>query len=684
MFFIVLWLQSADSTSLGISRIVLLPSHELCEQVKRTIQALLKYCDDCVKVVALRAEPASSSSKPDASQIRDTQPDILIATPAQLLSHLKYSAALGSQKGKQQSGSAYLASLSKTLKHLVIDEADLVLGMGYESELSELLANSKFLGKGYQISLFSATLDEQIENLRNLYMGENTEVITIEEKNSAGSGAGGAGGGPKLTQFVLNCASQREKYLYTYAFLKLGIINATTQKVLFFLNSIEESYRLKLFLEQWSINSAVLNAELPLNSRLSILQQFNRGNIDILIATDKATGEADDDEEEENEEDEQMKDESDVKVKSEDEQEAAESENEEETQPKRKKSKSSSSSSAPPAAAAAGDADTEMKPDPDTELAADLDAIDKLNARSVFAPSTVGRSKRSRAGEYRGKNPLVHARAAKGAAKRRSSANVSRGIDFIDVGTVINFDFPLTVKNYVHRVGRTARGNKSGVALSFVNPDEIALCEALISTQIENKTRHGVPDEYAQPDLQPLPFDPQVVEGFRYRCEDVMRRVTKLSIREARLKEIKIELINSEKLKAHFEDNPRELNLLKHDAVLKPSKVQRHLASVPSYLLPEGHQQAVHQTQIAAGTSDANRNKLRREKHKAKIDATNKLAKMGIEKLKGFALKKAKGRHTVATKNAMDPLRTFRAKPLNAAAASAGGPTPAAAPRVDF
>ena len=47
-------------------------------------------------------------------------------------------------------------------------------------------------------------------------------------------------------------------------------------KGLFFVNETESSYRLKLFLEQFHVRSAVLNAELPLNSRLHILQVRGR------------------------------------------------------------------------------------------------------------------------------------------------------------------------------------------------------------------------------------------------------------------------------------------------------------------------------------------------------------------------------------------------------------------------
>ncbi|MBY0329013.1 DEAD/DEAH box helicase, partial [Patescibacteria group bacterium] len=44
----------------------------------------------------------------------------------------------------------------------------------------------------------------------------------------------------------------------------------------------------------------------------------------------------------------------------------------------------------------------------------------------------------------------------------------ARGIDIPDVTHVINYDTPSTYDTYVHRIGRTGRGNKKGVALTFV------------------------------------------------------------------------------------------------------------------------------------------------------------------------------------------------------------------------
>jgi len=64
----------------------------------------------------------------------------------------------------------------------------------------------------------------------------------------------------------------------------------------------------------------------------------------------------------------------------------------------------------------------------------------------------------------------------------------ARGIDVDDVTHVINFDLPNVPEQYVHRIGRTARSSRDGMAISFCAPDERAYLR-----DIERLTKQAVP-----------------------------------------------------------------------------------------------------------------------------------------------------------------------------------------------
>lgn len=55
----------------------------------------------------------------------------------------------------------------------------------------------------------------------------------------------------------------------------------------------------------------------------------------------------------------------------------------------------------------------------------------------------------------------------------------AKGLDFSDIQHVINFDMPTEIENYVHRIGRTGRCGKTGVATTFINKssDETTLLD---------------------------------------------------------------------------------------------------------------------------------------------------------------------------------------------------------------
>lgn len=166
----------------------------------------------------------------------------------------------------------------------------------------------------------------------------------------------------------------------------------------------------------------------------------------------------------------------------------------------------------------------------------------------------------------------------KGKRRKDKESGVARGIDFQFVSNVINFDFPLDVNSYIHRAGRTARGKNQGTALSFISIRERPLLE-----EVEEQLKHSYNRDTLFKTYQ---FKLEEVEGFRYRAKDAWKAVTRIAVREARLKEIKQEVLNCEKLKSYFEDNPRDLQSLRQDKALHIVKLQPHLKDVPEYIVP--------------------------------------------------------------------------------------------------
>jgi ATP-dependent RNA helicase len=64
----------------------------------------------------------------------------------------------------------------------------------------------------------------------------------------------------------------------------------------------------------------------------------------------------------------------------------------------------------------------------------------------------------------------------------------ARGIDVQQVSLVINYDLPNNRENYIHRIGRSGRYGRKGVAINFVKADDVRILrdiEQYYSTQID-------------------------------------------------------------------------------------------------------------------------------------------------------------------------------------------------------
>ncbi|KAI3423156.1 uncharacterized protein J3R85_011281, partial [Psidium guajava] len=476
-----LFSNSGSRSKVAPSAFILVPTRELSQQVRTEVLSLIELCRVQLKVVEL-------TGGADMRAALAGSPDILVSTPGCIRKCLS-------------SGVLQPASLSDSLEMLVLDEADLLLSYGYEEDLRALKAH---IPRRCQCLLMSATTSADVEKLKKQIL-HNPVILTLPEIGDVQDDII-----PKnVQQFWISCA-KHDKLLHVLALLKLELVQ---KKVLIFMNTIDMGFRLKLFLEKFGIHSAVLNAELPQNSRLHMLEEFNAGLFDYLIATD----------------------------------------------------------------------DSEIK--------------EKAKAND----ENQGQRRKSR----------KHAK-----AKLDSEFGVVRGIDFKNVHTVINFEMPPSVAGYIHRIGRTGRAYNTGSAVSLVSPNEMDVLEEIKSFLGEDENKESNL-------LVPFPLlTKNAVESLRYRAEDIAKSVTKIAVRESRAQDLRNEILNSEKLKAHFEANPKDLDLLKHDKVLSKKPPAPHLRDVPDYLLDPTTQEASKMVKLARAamgkSNSANRLGTRRKSRKSR------------------------------------------------------------------
>ncbi|KAK8885741.1 hypothetical protein M9Y10_041194 [Tritrichomonas musculus] len=394
--------------------LILVPTRELCKQVKNQFDELARYCH--ITVAHLGGDDNVPSQKLALSA---NPPHVLIGTPARI------TAILGSLK------TASSATPYDNVSYFVIDEADQQLGLDHGTDIETIISK---LPPTRQSFLLSATLGDEVEKLQEFVLNNPLRLDVVETSRSS-----------LLSHYyvIVNPTNNFEVLMHLLQSNRIG------KRVLLFVNTTNHGYKVRLFLERFGIKSSVLNSQLPVASRIHILNDFNRGSIDVLVAID--------------------------------------------------------------------------------------DSDDEASVSSEFS--------------------------------------ASRGIDFQNLDAVINFDMPTTYEQYVHRVGRTARGMKEGIALTFI-PNLVSFTPIIESIK-ENDPENPVNE---------LDFNVKDVEYIRYRVESVLRTISKKQIRESKKIDIKREILNSEKLKTHFEENPDEMKLLKHDESLMPHKINKSLRTLPDYL----------------------------------------------------------------------------------------------------
>lgn len=179
---------------------------------------------------------------------------IVVGTPGRVMDHIRRDTL----------------KLSK-IEYLVIDEADLMLDMGFFEEVKQIIS---LLPKGRQILLFSATLEDSIQNLIEEYMKDASSVIQEADIETAAD-----------IEHIVYEAEAEDKYK---TFVNV-LIQENPDSCMVFCGTREMVNVLYQKLKRDQIYCGMIHGELEQRERLKTIDQFRTGQIRFLIATDVAS-----------------------------------------------------------------------------------------------------------------------------------------------------------------------------------------------------------------------------------------------------------------------------------------------------------------------------------------------------------------------------------------------------------
>jgi len=119
---------------------------------------------------------------------------------------------------------------------------------------------------------------------------------------------------------------------------------------------------------------------------------------------------------------------------------------------------------------------------------------------------------------------------------------LSRGIDIDDITMVINYDVPHDVEDYVHRIGRTARADRDGIAITLVSDDDIYNFQ-----QIEN---------FLEKEIEKVSLPEDIGKGPEYKSINKSRKNTSAKTRQSTRNEITEK--KSQNLTVHTDDKRKQ------------------------------------------------------------------------------------------------------------------------------
>lgn len=241
-------LHHIDPTNKSVQALIVAPTRELVVQIAESLQAVAKYSQ--IKITTIYG---GVSMQDQLHVLKNSGVQVVVGTPGRLNDHLRRKTLK-----------------LNTLQTIVLDEADIMLDMGFKEEIDEILNNCN---KERNIWLFSATVKGGIEDLKNSHM-RNPVSVRVSKSDV---------GNKQVKQYYCVVPSRNrlaalsrfiDKSLNFYGliFCPTKILAGEVAEVL-----LKRGYK-----------ASALHGDMNQASRNRVIKRFKDNQVQILVATDVA------------------------------------------------------------------------------------------------------------------------------------------------------------------------------------------------------------------------------------------------------------------------------------------------------------------------------------------------------------------------------------------------------------
>lgn len=241
--------EHVDPASTDVQGLVLAPTRELAVQIQEELRDLCEFKEG-VRTVCLYG------GAPIEKQIATLKkcPQIVVATPGRLMDHMKRRTVR-----------------LDAVQTVVLDEADRMLDMGFVRDVTRILDQIKHRRN---LGMFSATISREVMDISWVYQRDPVEITVRPVEDSK----------PDIQQYRIDLDS-REKKLDTIAAL---ITHGGYERAIAFCNTKNMTDRLAGLLKMRGISCEAIHGDIQQRIREKTLEQFKKGEVKVLVATDVA------------------------------------------------------------------------------------------------------------------------------------------------------------------------------------------------------------------------------------------------------------------------------------------------------------------------------------------------------------------------------------------------------------